>query len=214
MTRATMDVLQRGWEQFVGEPELKGEQPVGLMELTLRHLTTGDVIDHRDFIDRVETLTPLGQHVLVSNFRRFHRLSAYLTRYTDRPLGIAIGASKLREILDEGFYNDAEGGLLGGLGQLLRNRSRLYVYPSLDFATGRVVTAEAYEVAPPLRHLYAHLLESGAIRGIANYDPGLLRVRASDVLAMIAAGDPAWEGLVAEPIVGAIKAKGLFGWKG
>ena len=213
MTRATMDVLRRGHEQFVAEPELKGETPVVLLELTLRHLTAGDVIRHQDFIDRVDTLAALGQNVLVSNFRRFHRLSAYLARYTDRPLGISIGASKLREIFDETFYNAEEGGLLGGLGQLFRNGSRLYVYPSLDFDTAEVVTADTFAVAPRLKQLYAHLLENGSIRGVRKHEPGLLRIRSHDVRQAIADGGAGWEDLVAEPIVKVIKDKRLFGWR-
>jgi len=214
MTRATMDVLKQGYDQFVAEPELNGETPVVLMELTLRHLTTGDVINHQDFIDRVDTLAALGQNVLVSNFRRFHRLSAYLARYTNRPLGITIGASKLREIFDPTFYNEEEGGLLGGLGQLFRNGSRLYVYPSLDFHTGEVRTADTFAAGPHLRQLYAHLLENGAVRGIAKYDPDLLKIRSKDVLQAIASGKPDWERLVADPIVSIIKQKHLFDWSG
>ena len=36
--QATLDVLERAQEQFVREPELGGEAPVVLMEMTLRHL--------------------------------------------------------------------------------------------------------------------------------------------------------------------------------
>src|SRR5438094_3792318 len=42
VTRATLDVFERALEQFEREPELKGEPPVVLMEMTLRHLTTRD----------------------------------------------------------------------------------------------------------------------------------------------------------------------------
>lgn len=214
VTTATMDVLKRGLKQFVGEPDLGGKQPVVLMELTLRHLVTGDAINHQDFINRVDTLAALGQNVLISNFRRFHRLSAYLARYTDQPLGIAIGASKLKEILDVGFYNEDEGGLMGGLGQLFRNRSRLYVYPSLNFETGEVVTAENYPVGSELSHLYEHLRASGCIRGIQEFDPELLKLRSRDVLDKIEAGDASWETLVAPEIISVIKERKLFGWKG
>src|SRR6266704_4742466 len=102
------------------------------MEMTLRHLTTDDVIEEADFLNRSDTLSALGKTVLISNFRRFHRLAAYLSRYTNRPLGLALGASKLAEIFDESYYNENEGGLLGGLGQLFKNLARLYVYPSLN----------------------------------------------------------------------------------
>src|SRR5258708_2707463 len=81
VTKATLDVLERGLEQFLQEPELQGEAPVVLREMTLRHLTTGDVIDAADFLQRAEMLRALGQTVLVSNFRRFHRLASYLSRY-------------------------------------------------------------------------------------------------------------------------------------
>src|SRR5438094_288425 len=77
VTKATLDVLERGFEQFVREPELKGQTPVVLMEMTLRHLTTGDIIEEEDFLHRADTLSALGKTVLISNFRRFHRVAAH-----------------------------------------------------------------------------------------------------------------------------------------
>src|ERR1041385_7221680 len=211
VTRATLDVLERALEQFIQEPELKGDRPVVLMEMTLRHLTTGDGIDEQDFLQRAETLSALGRTVLISNFRRFHRLAAYLSRYTNRPIGLALGASKLAEIFDERVYNESEGGLLGALGQLFKNPARLYVYPSLKLDSGQVVTAENFPVAPTLKHLYAHLLENRFIQGIRNADAKLLPIRARDVLAKIQSGEDSWEQLVPPPIVEAIKRERLFG---
>jgi hypothetical protein len=211
VTRATLDVLERGLEQFVLEPELKGEPPVVLMEMTLRHLTTGDAIDQADFLQRADTLKALGQAVLVSNFRRFHRLAAYLSRYTKRPLGIALGASNLTEIFDENFYNESEGGLLGGLGQLFKNPARLYVYPHMELKSGELITADNFPVAPHLKHLYAHLLENRYIQGLRNFNPELAGIRRRTVLAQIQAGDESWEKLVPPAIVGVIKRGKLFG---
>ncbi len=213
VTKATLDVLERGLELFLKEPELKGEPPVVLMEMTLRHLTTGDAIDTNDFLQRADTLMALGRTVLVSNFRRFHRLAAYLSRYTRRPIGLALGAINLGEIMDEKFYNDSEGGMLGGLGHLFKNSARLYVYPHLDLESGALVTAQNFPVAPHLRHLYAHLLENRLIQGIDNPDPGLLRIRRRDVLSQIQNGDPRWEALVPPAIVRMIKEKKLFGYR-
>jgi hypothetical protein len=212
VTKATLDVLERALEQFVRELD-EGETPVVLVEMTLRHLTTEDVIEEEDFLHRAEMLSALGKTVLVSNFRRFHRLAWYLSRYTKEPLGLAIGASKLAEIFDESFYNDGEGGLLGGLGQLFKNPARLYVYPSFDFKSGQVVTAENFPVAPQLKHLYQHLLENRLIQGIEKHDPKLLPIRSGDVLSKIQAGDAAWEKLVPPQIVEIIKKNGLFGYR-
>ena len=212
VTKATLDVLERGLEQFIAEPELKGEKPVVLMEMTLRHLTTGDVIDATDFLQRADTLRALGRTVLVSNFRRFHRLASYLARYTKRPLGIALGASSLREIFDETFYNESEGGLLGGLGQLFKNPSRLYVYPHLELTNGQLVTAENYPIPGHLKHLYTHLLENRFVQGIRGYDRSLVGIRRRDVLSRIQSGDNSWENSVPAAIVDIIKRHRLFGY--
>ena len=213
MTRAALDVLRRGLEQFVAEPELKGETPVVLMEMTLRHLTTGDGIDARDFLQRVDTLRALGWTVLISNFRRFHRLAAYLSRYTNQPIGLPLGAQVLGEIFDETFYNDSEGGLLGGLGQLFKNPARIYVYPHLDLDTGTLIEAHNFPVAPRLKHLYAYLLENRFIQPMKGYDPELLPIRRRDVLARIESGDSTWEECVPAEIAQAIKERGLFGYR-
>lgn len=211
VTKATLDVLERALEQFMREPDVKDEIPVILMEMTLRHLTTGDVIEEKDFLHRAELLSALGKTVLISNFRRFHRLAWYLSRYTKQPLGLPIGASKLKEIFDDTFYNESEGGLLGGLGQLFKNPARLYVYPSFDFKSGQTLTAENFPVAPHLKHLYRHLLENRFIQGIEKYNAKLLPIRSRDVLSKIQSGDGAWEQLVPPQIVEIIKRNVLFG---
>jgi hypothetical protein len=214
VTRSTLDLLERALEQFVQEPELKGETPVVLMEMTLRQLTGGDRIDEEDFLNRADMLSALGQTVLLSNFRRFHRLAAYLSRYTQRPIGLAMGASKLAEIFDEKFYNESEGGLLGGLGQLFKNPGRLYIYPHLDLESGHKLTVENFPVPPHLRHLYAHLVENRYIQALRKFDAQLLPIRSQDVLTKIKSGDASWEQLVPPPIVAIIKRDRLFGYPG
>jgi hypothetical protein len=214
VTKATLDVLEKGLEQFLQEPGLNGEQPIVLMEMTLRHLTTGDIIDALDFLQRADTLSALGKTVLISNFRRFHRLASYLYRYTNRPLGLAMGAGALKEIFDESFYNDNEGGLLGGLGQLFKNPTHLYVYPHLDLATGELLTAESYSPPPHLRHLYAHCVQNRSIQPVRNYTQQLLPIRRLDVLDRIHSGDQTWESMVPAQIVEVIKRNRLFGYQG
>ena len=212
VTKATLDVLERGSDQFIQEPQLNGERPVVLMEMTLRHLTTGDVIDATDFLQRADTLRAVGQTVLVSNFRRFHRLASYLSRYTKRPIGITLGASKLNEIFDESFYNESEGGLLGGLGQLFKNPARLYVYPYIDLDSGELMTVENFPVASHLKHLYEHLVENRYVQPIRNFNRDLLRIRRREILRRIQSGDSTWEDQVPPPIVETIKQHRLFGY--
>jgi hypothetical protein len=82
-----------------------------------------------------------------------HRLSAYLSRYTDRPIGLAIGASYLKEIFDETFYNESEGGLLGGLGQLFGRpiRSERHWTATVRRPNGRIAVFTRCRIVQPIR---------------------------------------------------------------
>jgi hypothetical protein len=212
LTNPMLDMMDRAQEQFITEPALHGEAPVTMFEMTLRQLQVGDAIDHRDFLDRVDTLGTLGKPVLISNFFRYHRLVSYLARQTQKPIGLPIGLVRLRDVLDEKFYTDLPGGLMESLGQLFKNGAKLYVYPSLDKKSGRLFTVENLEVAPNLRHLYAHLVENKFIVDIARYNAAALKIYSGEVLAKIHAGDEALSQLIPPQIFEVIKAKNLFGW--
>ena len=212
LTNPMLDMLERAQEKFVQQPALQGEEPVVIFEMTLRQLQVGDAIDHQDFLDRVDTLRPLGKAVLISNFLRYHRLVTYLSRHTQKPIGLPIGLVRLRDVFDEKFYTDLPGGLMESLGQLFKNGTKLYVYPSLDRKTGKLTSVENLEVAPHLRHLYAHLVENKFIEPICTYNAEALRVYSSDVLAKIQAGDDSLSKFIPPQIFEVIKAKKLFGW--
>ena len=150
---------------------------------------------------------------MISNFLRYHRLVTYLSRHTQKPIGLPLGLVRLRDVFDEKFYTDLPGGLMESLGQLFKNGAKLYVYPSLDKKTGRLTTVENLEVAPHLRHLYAHLVENKFIQNIAGYNPVALKIYAGDLLAKIHSGDENLSRFIPPPIFEAIKAKKLFGWR-
>jgi len=213
VTNLTLDLLERALDQFRREPQVQGETPVVLMEMTLRQLLVDECMDHRDFLDRVDTLSALGQTVLVSNFRRYHRLVGYLSRHTGKMVGLPLGVTRLREVLDEKFYTDLPGGLLESLGTLFKNSAKLYVYPALDRKSGRATTVKNLEVPSNLRHLYAHLVENGCVEDIRDFNADYLAIYPRDVLDKIQAGDATWEKLVPPPIVEVIKGKGLFGYR-
>jgi hypothetical protein len=129
LTNPMLDMLERAHEQFMLEKSLGGETPVTLMEMTLKQLQVGEVIDHGDFLDRVDTLRTLGRPVLISNYRRYHRLVQFLSTYTTKSIGLPLGLNRLKDVLDEKNYEDLGGGLMESLGQLFRKGVKLYVYP-------------------------------------------------------------------------------------
>ncbi|HEY1716750.1 MAG TPA: TonB-dependent receptor [Verrucomicrobiae bacterium] len=236
ITKTTLDVLERACEQFLREPQLQGEQPVVLMEMTLHSVLDDAALAHKDFLDRVDLLSTLGRPVLISNFGRYYRLVQYLSRYTQKMQGIALGIPSLRGIFDEKFYTDLPGGLLESLGRLFKGSTKLYVYPMREpagnafaasnnspagesgiwqrqSAGNEIITVENLQVAPNLRHLYAHLLQNSYITGIENYNPDYLGLFPPYVLSKLQSGDASWENDVPPAIVESIKRGKMFGWQ-
>ena len=184
-----------------------------LMEMTLRNLTDGDKIDPRDFLDRVDILGALGKTVLISDFGEYHRLAAYFFRYTKKMIGVVVGVPTLKEIFDEKYYADLDGGILESFGRLFRNDLKLYVYPLLEAKTGALITAGNLRVAPNLRHLHAYLMENRFIEGLRDYDEKSLPIFSREILAKIRGGDASWEAAVPPPVAKIIRERKLFGCK-
>jgi hypothetical protein len=212
LTNPMLEMLERSHELFVEEPELEGEIPVTLMEMTLRQLQVGDVIDHSDFLDRVDTLRTLNRPVLISNFRRYHSLVQYIGNYTNKMIGLSLGLARFKSILDESFYTDLDGGLMESLGQLFRNGVKLYVYPWRNHETGQVFTLDNIEIPHNVRHLFAHLVDNRHVEEIKNYTPDYLEINSNIVLEKLKLGDDSWEQMVPRPIAEIIKKKKLFGF--
>ncbi len=213
LTNPMLDMLDRAYDQFIQDKALAGETPVTLLEMTLKQLQVSEVIDHGDFLDRVDTLRALNRPVLISNFRRYHRLVHYLSRHTSKSIGLPLGLMRLRDVLDEQNYTDLGGGLMESLGQLFRNGVKLYIYPWLSRETGKINTLDTFQPAPQISPLYAHLVMNGFIEQIKNFNPDYLAVSSSGVIEKLQAGDASWEKQVPAPIVDVIKAKKLFGCK-
>jgi len=208
----TLDMLECATSLFVQEPKVQGEEVTVLMEMTLKNLIDGDRIDHKDFLDRVDILGALGKNVLISNYGEYHRLAAYLFRHTKKMIGIVMGVPTLREIFEEKYYVDLEGGILESFGRLFKNDLKLYVYPLREAKTGALITAGNLRVAPNLRHLYAYLVENRLIESLRDFDERCLPIFSRDVLAKIRAGDPAWEAMVPPTVAQMIKERRLFNY--
>lgn len=209
----TLDLLEKGFEQFRCEPELQGEEPVVLVEISVSNLPSSGTVDERDFLDRVDVLGTLGQTVLVSNHGPYYRLVENLSRYTQKQIGIAVGIPSLTAILDDRHYEDLPGRTLESIGRLFARNVRMYVYPRWDNQTGELITAQTLQVPANLRHLHAHLLENRYIVPIKHTNLDYRTIDSDQVLRQIQSGDPAWDRSVPPAVAEAIKKKQLFGWK-
>lgn len=212
-TNLTLDLLACALERFQYEPHVQKEQPVVLLEMTLRDLTADRGLNHTDFLARVDLLHAVGQTVLISNFGRYFRLVDYLANYTQKQIGIAVGTPKLQEIFDPEYYRDLPGGRLESVGRLFKNAVKVYVYPYQDPISGEVITAETLAIEPQFRHLKAFLLENHYIEPLGNYNKSYLPIVTRDVLTKIQTGDSSWEALVPPRIAQLIIQDKLFGYQ-
>jgi hypothetical protein len=212
VTNVTLEMLHRAVGQLQ-QDSAPAEDLVVIMEMTLNNLMSERVIDHQDFLARVDILGALGKIVMVSNYTRFDSVSRYLRQYTQNWIGMAMGVPTLHEIFEEKYYNDLTGGILEALGRLFKGRVKLLVYPTRQSGNDDLITADKVEVKPELQHLYNYLAANGFIESIRDFNPGQLEVTPPDVLGMIQSGDPTWEKLVPPQAADVIRQKGLFGYQ-
>jgi hypothetical protein len=218
VTHVNIDMLRSAHEKFSREAGMAEEPIVSLMEITMHNLQAAGgqangEIDLRDFLARADVLAACGKTVLISDYFEYYRLAAYLARYTKKKIGITMGAGSLSELFDEKYYSRLDGGILESFGRLFKNDLKLYIYPLLDKATGRLITVENLPTAPELRKLYEYLVERKCIEPLDNYNPAFLPIFSRDVIARIQAGDPSWSDGVPAEVAEVIRRRGFFGHK-
>jgi hypothetical protein len=211
VTRVNIDMLRCARTQFresLGEDQ---DDVVELMEITMKNLMASGAIDYRDFLARADVLAAAGKTVLISDYFEYYRLVSYFRRYSQKPVGITLGAGSLLELFDEKYYADLAGGVLESFGRLFKNDTRLYVYPLKDQKSGELATVSNLQVAPHLQKLYGHLVDRACILPLHGYDSECLGIFSRDVAKRIQAGDPSWESEVPPEIGEVIKRRGYFG---
>ena len=213
VTYATNDMLNGARTAFFKQSGCSDAELVVLMEMTLENLLSEGQLNHADFLARVDILGALGRTVIISKFGEYFRLASYLSRYTNRMIGLVMGVPSLLEIFDEKYYLNLEGGILEALGRMFKSGLKLYVYPMIDENTGELVTAKKLQVAPNLRSLFQYLIENEFIQEITDYNPEYLRIHPPEALAKLQSGDPGWERMVPPEVIKIIKDRRFFGYR-
>lgn len=213
VTHVTHEMLRCAYDDFAPREKEAPRGVLTLAEITMENLLSAGRLDPRDFLDRTDILGALGQTVLVSSFGEYFRLVDYIARYTTEAIGLALGVPALEEIFREKYYAGLEGGILEGLGRLFKKNVRLYAYPRRA-ADGRIITADNLCVDPRQSHLYAYLRGNEFIVPVTDYREEILDIKSPEVLAMIRAGDPAWEKCVPPEVAGIVRQRRLLGCPG
>jgi hypothetical protein len=214
VTYVNLDLAAAALKAFEAESnDVQPGETVSIMEITMRNLLSDGEVDLSDFLSRADVLATTGHTVMVSDFAEYYRLAAYLFRYTNRRIGLAMGAMNLSEIFDEAYYVALEGGILESFGRLFKNNLKLFIYPYLDPRTKELVTVDKLEVPAALRQLYGYLIERRCIVQLTDINHAYLDIHSHDVLGKIGRDSPEWEAMVPPNVAAAIKERKLFGYR-
>jgi hypothetical protein len=211
VTHVNMDMLDLAMGKF---SEAHGTEPgeaLPIMEMSLQNLAEDGDVCLEDFIGRADVLATTGNIVMVSNFPEHYRLVAYLSRYTDRPIGLALGLGNLRNLFDAEYYRELDGGILESLGRLFKQQLTLFVYPLKNPTSGRVENLDDLALDGPLQHLFAYLRAQQSILPLEGATSRYLDIQSPDVLAKIRSGGE-WLSSVPESVAAAITQRCLFGY--
>ncbi len=202
ITRLNLDMIERGQEAFQEDFGEDAAGAVEILEITLHNLlsTTAEA-DDRDFLARADILQALGKNVMISKYPEFHRMSSYLARHTQKPIGVVLGLPLFEELFNERWCEDLEGGLMESFGRLFKNKVRLYVYPMGDPITGSLFNLSQARVTKEQRHLLRYIIETGWVRDIKETKHDYLFQTSAEVRNMIKQGDSRWRELVPEIVL-------------
>ena len=211
-TLLNQDMMEQGMVEFAQLPGVDEENTLRLAEVTLNTLVgENENVDDGDFIERVDQLSAMGYHVMISDYVRYFRLRAYFRQFTAKRIAIVIGMDALRAIFDADFYRGVEGGILEGFGKLFPDNTIVYAYPERG-ENGEEINCHNIELPAALKYLYRHLIDNAYIRPISDSRAELFQIQAREVLDAIQRNLAGWENKVPAPVAELIRARKLFGY--
>jgi len=210
LTLVNQDMIKKSLEQFRNEPDVDPRKAILLTEITMDNLTASGELDEQDFLDRADLLCAMGQTVIISDCEAHQKLIEYLSNYKIQKLGIVLGVRPLLDTINEKYYKNSDGRLLASFGELFTRNVKVYVYPSMQEGSEEMMTSQNLPVPDGIKFLFKHLIDSGQIADIENFDHSVLHIYSKDVLTMIQDNKPGWEDRVPAKVASLIKQKMLF----
>jgi hypothetical protein len=221
ITYVGFDMLKSSYSIFKKDRHYQRDNTIAVCEMTLNNLMEEGDLDERDFLDRVDILNGMGQHVMVSTFREYYKLVTYFSRFRISRLRIVIGIPTFLNVLEEKYYENLKGGILEALGRLFPENVKFYVYPTLSCISiktrkpaGELLTSKNISLPEKFKPLYQYLINNRKIIDIENVKKERLHISSPYVLKMIKENIPGWEQMVPNYIEEVIKRRRLFGYSG
>lgn len=191
VTNTHLDIAQRGEQHFQKEFKLKKNDVTTIFEFTLNNRIKNETIPLAEARQKIEMITALGIPVLVSRFSLFYELKEFLRLATNQPVAIVIGAIHLDKLFDQKFYFDLQGGLLEGMGKLLDQNTRLYIYPhkTKDIC----LLTKSFFPKKEISFIYKHFTENQFVQDIAGCDEIQEFTHSDDIIRMIQNKKQEWK---------------------
>ena len=213
MTKVHVDMIEKGMQQYLHEPDVDPDNTCMLLELTLKDLTADGKISEKDFIDRAELLGSMGYTVMISNYLKHYKMIEYLSSITKGcKIGVLLGVYNLQTIFDEKYYNTLNGGLLEAFGCRFGHNIKMFVYPAMSISGEGFYGVNNFDLPDHLKGLFDYMLKTNKVEEVKNYNPDLLHILSDDVLKKIQDGVASWEDDVPDSVSKAIKFFTLFGY--
>ena len=210
-TLVSLDMIRSGLSDFAKGIGKKESDIVAVSEITISTLKAeaGDVTKE-DFLARVDLICALGQKTLITNYAQYYKLANYFARMSVPNLGLVLGIYNFQQVFTDEEYSNVEGGILSALGQLFRDKVKVYIYP-YKAEDGAVESLNNLKVPDSFKHVFEHLKENNKVLDVKNPDKDLLHIYSSKVLQMIVKNEPGWEEMVPPSVAKEINEKCLFG---
>lgn len=212
VTKVNWDMLGRAYDMFIKEPDVNQDKVISLAEMTLSLLDEGDDEKklRKDFLDRADILSSIGQFVMVSNFHKHHKLAKYFDRCRVNKKGIIIGIMNLMHIYGEGKETKEAHKILSYFGKLFERNAKFYTYPYQPKGSTDIYTSKNMPVGKCLQGLHQYIVHNNCVTDIENYNPEVLNIFSEDIITQIKAGEDGWEDKVPNKVAELIKRNCLF----
>ncbi len=208
VTKTHLDVFDKGSRQF--KKEFPNEKKLLLIfEMNMKNLMQDGFVQEKDFLDRITALTSLGYTVLVSQFHLFYQLKNFIRQYTEKPLTLILSAAHLGKLFEANYYENLQGGLLEGLGKLLDEHTKVYVYPHKTELL--CTTSRSFFPEKKWLPIYQYFLSEKQICDIADCDETDQYLHSDYVRDLIEKNNSQWKDLVPEKVRDAILNDNLYG---
>ena len=197
---------------FQRDEDYKPDNTLALCEISLKNLMQGETLDEKDFLNRVDLLNLMGQHVMVSNFYRYFKLVDYFAQFKIIKLRIVVGLPTFDKIFQSSQYTDLRGGLLEAMGTLFQENVKLYLYPYTDTTTGQIVYPTDEHFEGEYRLLWQYLNKTRKILMLEGIPTHLLQATSAYITELITKADPALADYLPQKVYESICENKLFGY--